>query len=85
MNHSVIKCICAIIVGVLLVAWPEAAVAYLVIAIGALFFIPGLYALWGYLYKGRRLGVSFPLVGVGSALFGLWLMINPAFFVGIKA
>ena len=25
----------------------------------------------------------FPIVGIGSLLFGLWLMISPAFFVGI--
>ena len=27
--------------------------------------------------------MSFPIAGLGSLLFGLWLMIMPAFFVGI--
>ena len=33
--------------------------------------------------KGRQLGMYFPIVSLGSLLFGLWLMISPAFFVGI--
>ena len=80
MNHSIVRCICAIIVGVLLVAWPEAAIVYLVIAIGALFFLPGIYAVLSYLLKGKQLGMPFPLVSIGS---GLWLIIIPAFFVNI--
>lgn len=35
MNYSIIRCICALVLGVLLVAWPEAAILYLVITIGA--------------------------------------------------
>ncbi len=83
MNYSVIKGICAVIIGVLLVAWPEAAIVYLVIAIGAMFFVPGLVSILGYVFKGRELGMMFPIVSVGSLLFGLWLMVSPAFFVGI--
>lgn len=82
-NSSIVRCVCAILVGILLVAWPETAIVYLVIVIGALFLVPGMYSLLGYLMKGRQLGMRFPLVSVGSALFGLWLMISPAFFVGI--
>ena len=40
MNYSIIRCICALVLGVLLVAWPEAAILYLVITIGALFLVP---------------------------------------------
>ena len=83
MNNFVIRGICAIIMGVLLVAWPEAAIVYLIIAIGAMFLVPSLFSLVGYFVKGRQLGMMFPIVSVGSLLFGLWLMISPAFFVGI--
>ena len=83
MNFSIVRCVCAILVGVLLVACPEAAVLYLVIAVGAMFLVPGLAAVIAYLWKGRGQGMAFPLVSIGSALFGLWLMIMPAFFVGI--
>lgn len=83
MNYSVIKGICAVIMGVLLVTWPEAAILYLVIALGVMFFIPGAVAVLNYLLKGRQMGAMFPIVSIGSLLFGLWLMISPAFFVGI--
>ncbi len=83
LNYSVIRGICAVLMGVLLVAWPEAAIVYLVIAIGAMFFVPSVFSLVGYFMKGRQMGMMFPIVSVGSLLFGLWLMVSPAFFVGI--
>ena len=83
MNYSIIRCICALVIGVLLVTWPEAAILYLVITIGVLFLVPGLFSLLGYLTRGKKTGNSFPIMGLGSMLFGLWLMIMPAFFVGI--
>ena len=83
LNYSVVRGICAVLMGVLLVTWPEAAIVYLVIAIGAMFFVPSLFSLVGYFTKGSQEGAMFPIVGIGSLLFGLWLMISPAFFVGI--
>ncbi|MBQ8520849.1 MAG: DUF308 domain-containing protein [Bacteroides sp.] len=83
MNHSIVRSICAVLVGVLLVAWSDAAAVYLVIAVGAMFLLPGIVAVVTYLLKGRNAGMPFPLVSVGSALFGLWLMIMPVFFVSI--
>lgn len=75
MNYSIIRCICALVIGVLLVAWPEAAILYLVITIGVLFLVPGLFSVFGYLIRGKQDGSSFPIAGLGSLLFGLWLMI----------
>lgn len=83
MNHFIVRCICFILVGVLLVAWPEAAVVYLVIAVGAIFLIPGLYTVITYLMKGSKIDMPFPFVSIGSALFGLSLMVIPTFFVSI--
>ena len=83
LNYSVVRGICAVLMGVLLVAWPEAAIVYLVIAIGAMFFVPSLFSLVGYFTKGRQEGAMFPIVSIGSLLFGLCLMVSPAFFVGI--
>lgn len=83
MNYSVMRCVSAIAIGVLLMVWPEAAIVYLVIAIGAMFFLPSLFSLAGYFLKGRQLGMYFPVISLGSLLFGLWLMVSPAFFVGI--
>lgn len=83
MNYSVIRGICAVVIGLLLVVWPETAILYLVISIGALFLIPGLVSIVSYVMNGRKMRMPFPIVSVGSLLFGLWLMISPAFFVGI--
>lgn len=83
MNYGVMRCVSAILIGVLLMVWPEAAILYLVIAIGAMFFLPSLFSLVGYFMKGRQVGMYFPVVSLGSLLFGLWLMVSPAFFVGI--
>ena len=83
MNYSVIRSICSIIIGLLLVVWPETAIWYLVITIGALFLVPGLVSILTYVMNGQKVKMPFPIVSVGSFLFGLWLMVSPAFFVGI--
>ena len=83
MNHSLLRAISSILIGLLLVVWPETAIVYLVIAIGVLFFIPGLISVISYVTKGQKIGMPFPIVSIGSLLFGLWLMVSPAFFVGI--
>lgn len=83
MNYSMARCVSAIAIGLLLMMWPEAAILYLVIAIGAMFFLPSLISLISYFTKGQERRGYFPIVSLGSLLFGLWLMISPAFFVGI--
>ena len=84
MNYGMMRCVSAIAIGVLLMVWPEAAIIYLVIAIGAMFFLPSLFSLVGYFMKGRQMGMYFPVISLGSLLFGLWLMVSPAFFAGIS-
>ena len=84
LSNSILRSVCSLVIGVLLVVWPEAAMIYLVITIGVLFLIPGLISLWGYFaHRTREAGQMFPVVALGSALFGLWLMIMPEFFVSI--
>lgn len=85
LNYPLISSVCALVIGVLLVWWPQAAVIYLVISIGVLFLIPGVLGLLGYLMN-RKAGApvrQLPVVALGSTLFGLWLMIMPDFFVSI--
>ena len=86
-GYSVMCSLCALIMGVLLVMWPEAAMIYLVITVGVLFLLPGLYGIFAY-FASRRgeedgSGRAFPIVALGSALLGIWLIVMPAFFVGI--
>lgn len=42
-NNSVLRSAFAMILGFVLVLWPEAAVTYLVITIGICFIIPGIF------------------------------------------
>lgn len=86
-GYSVMCSLCALIMGILLVMWPEAAMIYLVITVGVLFLLPGLYGIFAYFASRSRAedgsGRAFPIVALGSALLGLWLIVMPAFFVGI--
>ena len=87
-NYAAFCSICALITGVLLVVWPDVAINYLVITIGVLFLLPGLFGLFSYFSVARKqeqagIHVGFPVIALGSALFGFWLMINPTFFVNI--
>lgn len=77
-----IRGIFSIVMGILLVMYPGIASIYFVMAIGAMFFIPGIIALVSY-FINRKNGFPFPIIGLGSLLFGLWLLIMPSFFVFI--
>lgn len=85
--YFTIRSIVALVLGVLLVVWPDVAINYLVITVGVLFFVPGVLSLAGYFWRRRKEKIPrsalFPVAGVGSLLFGLWLMIMPSFFVNI--
>ena len=82
---AVIRSAFAMVLGFVLILWPEAAILYLVITIGVLFILPGLFAILNYFTRrsasaGRTM---FPIEAAGSVLFGAWLVITPAFFVNI--
>ena len=85
LNYAAISSLCALAIGILLVVWPEAAIIYLVITVGVLFLLPGLFGLFSYYAASRHKDVemrrSFPIVALGSTLLGFWLMIMPEFFV----
>lgn len=85
-DYSTLSGIFALILGLLLVIWPDIAINYLVITVGVLFLIPGLISLLGFfsrVYRKEGASGMFPVAGMGSVLFGLWLMIMPSFFVNI--
>jgi len=83
MNYSLIRIVFALIIGLVLVIWPNAASDYLVITIGILFIIPGIIGMIGYLTADKALKRRFPLEALGSFLFGLWLVIMPDFFANL--
>ncbi|WP_370524402.1 HdeD family acid-resistance protein [Bacteroides sp. 224] len=84
MNYSFIRAICALIIGLVLVIWPDLAVVYLVITIGILFLVPGLFGVISYFAnKSNQTSRNFPIASIGSVLLGLILVIVPALFVDI--
>ena len=73
-NYAVLSSICALIIGLLLVVWPGQAIIYLVLTIGVLFLLPGLFGLVSYVLTARKrreagYGSPFPIVALGSTLF----------------
>ena len=85
MNYSLIRTVCAFVIGLVLVLWPDAAANYIVITIGVLFLIPGLISFIGFFASKPKQDISrrFPIEGVGSLLFGLWLVVMPGFFADV--
>lgn len=85
-NIGILRGVLAIILGVVLVMWPEAAIIYMIMVIGACFLLPGIYSIVGYFLRNKENEVTspmFPLNGLGSLLLGAWLLIMPHFFVNI--
>ena len=96
-QSSAFRAICAIIIGVLLIMYPDNTVTGITIAIGVLFLVSGVISILTYIqtrrhvsdYKiydaeGRLLSgqqPTFPLVGIGSSILGLVLAITPTTFV----
>lgn len=94
---SLLRALCAIAVGALLVKYREQTVEWITIAIGILFFVSGVVSCVTYFVArgkadgievydadGRRLTGTrpiFPIVGVGSVILGLILAVMPTAFV----
>lgn len=52
LSYAALGSVCALVIGILLVIWPEAAIIYLVITVGVLFLLPGLMGLLSYVFIG---------------------------------
>ena len=81
---AMLRGIAALLIGILLVFWSQNAVMYLIMAVGCLFLIPGLLSLLAYFRQtspegNRSFGWS-QVLGIGSILFGLCLIVSPVFF-----
>ena len=82
--YPMLRGITALLIGTVLVFWSQSAVTYLIMAVGCLFLIPGLLSLLAY-YRRKRVDESArfnwsQVLGVGSILFGLCLIVQPVFF-----
>lgn len=96
-QSSIFRALCAIVVGALLVKFPDDSVTWLTVAIGALFLLSGIIALIAYWQAKRHAGEytvtdkdgrvisgtqpTFPIVGGGSVILGLILALTPHAFI----
>ena len=83
LSYSFLRAICALVIGLVLVMFPDQAGDYFVITIGVIFLVPSLVSIIGYFAQSTEMRSRFPVEGVGSLLFGLWLIIMPGFFADL--
>ena len=77
-------------IGILLLALREQAMPFIVMCLGVLFMLPGIFSLALFLVPKLRRNstagssaVIIPIMAFGSLLLGLWMFLQPAFFVTI--
>lgn len=80
MNVQIIRSLCVLLIGFLFLALGDSALSLLVVAVGVLLMIPGVFALVSYL-RHLEQRPMFPLAALGSFVLGLWMVMSPAFFV----
>ena len=97
LQSSVFRAICAIVIGVLLIKFPDNTVKGITIAIGVLFLLSGIISCVTYYMAKRNVSEykiydkegnvvageqpTFPIVGLGSSILGLILALSPTAFV----
>ena len=85
-SGAILRAFLSILLGVVLIFWPAAAVLYIIMLIGASFLLPGVISIVSYFMRDKSddtISHMFPLAGLGSALLGAWLILMPGFFVNI--
>ncbi|MGI6792880.1 HdeD family acid-resistance protein [Bacteroides sp. KG68] len=83
LSYSFLRAICALVIGLILVMFPDRAGDYFVITIGVVLLVPSLITIIGYFVQPAEARPRFPIEGVGSLLFGAWLIIMPDFFTNL--
>lgn len=97
LQSSIFRALCAIAVGVLLVSNPDSTVKWITVVIGVMFFLSGIISLAAWFVSRSHTNnvevydaegnlvvpsrPTFPIVGLGSSLLGLILMLVPGSFV----
>lgn len=97
LQSSIFRAFCAIIIGALLIKYPDNTVTWITMSIGIMFLLSGIISCAAYLSarkhakeytirdaQGRLISggaPTFPLVGVGSGILGILLTTSPGFFI----
>lgn len=82
-RNRILRALCILTLGVLLTMYSDNAPVVLVQLVGALFVLPGAVSLLALLRKNRtrQEALLYPVLGVGSIVFGALLIALPAEFV----
>lgn len=101
--YPLLRAVVALVIGFLLIQYPDHTLTGLTVAIGILFLVAGVISIIGWLVERHRKPVftaydsgvtqqesaaishtaMFPVVGMGSLVFGLFLCLMPATFVAL--
>lgn len=84
-NSFIFRALSSILIGLLLVLNPERMTVALVMIIGILFALSGFFSLINYFVAIKSKNVIykpvFPIVGLGSFLFGIFMSVFPDLFI----
>lgn len=89
MVNVVVRSLCVIVVGVLMIALREAFLPVIVQVIGAAFVVSGVISLFNlYIMYKKSMAKFFDTavlgsVGVAAVALGAWLLLSPAFFLSL--
>ena len=83
LNPSFYRILIALVVGLVLVIFPQNAADYLVIAVGVIFMLPSVFSMVTHFTDRSETRPPFPVDALGGFLFGLMLIIMPGFFGNI--
>ena len=87
LQNVLLRSLCVLIFGILLLAFSSELSRWIVYASGALFLLLGVIALVGYVRNRKEISRSqsaiYPVIAIGSLLFGLVQLILPDQFYGV--
>lgn len=81
---AVYRAVLAVILGAILILWPETALRYIIMIIGIVFIATGLISfILANRHRAAARWSAAPFSGIGSLAFGVLLLAWPSFFVSI--
>ena len=86
LHSSLFRSLATLAVGILLIVNPSQTAAVMVRLVGLLFTIPGIVSVYTYFSSGaeeRSSSLFLPLIGAGSTLLGLLLILYTDYFITI--
>lgn len=86
-TSTIIRSIVAILIGVIMVIWPDKVNSLIITVIGAVIMLPTIIALFAFLFaktqEAKKKSKTTLLVSLGSAVLGLIMVLYPARFISL--